>query len=226
MTDRPILFSAPMVRALLEGRKTQTRRLAWRKARKGESAKQEDNYKYTKAKRTIEHRKSTIWQKAEPGDRLWVRETWAIDGCGRRVRTSEYSEEAFKFQNFIGRLQYAATDTPPAVDGKGRPYWWNLRPSIHMNRWASRITLVVTDVRVQRLQQIELRDVRLEGCKVLEFDLFGADKARRDTIGRIVFRRVWDEINAKRAPWADNPEVVAITFTVHQANIDSLGETS
>jgi hypothetical protein len=85
-------------------------------------------------------------------------------------------------------------------------------PSIHMPRWASRITLTVTDVRVQRLQDISRGDAMDEGCPLPNM-ADGPDP-------RDWFADLWDSLNAKRAPWDSNPWVAAYTFTVEQRNID------
>lgn len=114
MKERPILFSGPMVRAILEGRKTQTRRVA-------------KIHGYGLDDRPVFGRSPF----GEPGDRLWVRETF----CGSCVRDPAYI--------------YRATDENPSH--LFQPRW---RPSIHMPRWASRLTLEVTAVRRERLRDI------------------------------------------------------------------------
>src|SRR5690606_14173331 len=129
MTVRPIIFSAPMVRAILEGRKTQTRRPAWQAPRV---------FIQTDGEPPEPILVPTVWQKTEPGDLLWVRETWAESAHGP-----------------VYKADVLGADT----DG------WGWRPSIHMPRWASRITLEVTDVRLQRLQEISEEDARAEGAK-------------------------------------------------------------
>ncbi len=177
MTDRPILFSAPMILALLDGRKSQTRRLAWQKP---QVAIQVGDGPVEPVL------VPTLWQKAKPGDRLWVRETYA-----RRAD---------------GLIAYRAGPHP--WDVKHDICRW--RPSIHMFRWASRLTLVVTEVRVQRLQDISHNDVTAEGASnVVDHENW--------------WPRRWDILHGAGA-WDENPEVVALTFTVHQCNIDSMGE--
>lgn len=191
MVDRPILYSAAMVQALLDGRKTQTRRLA-----------------------------TSPLAKAEAGDRLYVRETWAIRDAGRRV---SLSADAWPNGWPIDRLQYLATEeTPPHRNCKsGEPYWWNSRPSIHMPRWASRITLIATDVRRQALQEISSADAIAEGIR---------PSANSQTIDcdtpdpRDEFNRLWDELHGAGS-WDANPEIVALTYEVHQCNIDRMGES-
>jgi len=169
MAEHPILFSGPMVRAILEGRKTQTRRGIRNPGRldglmlPGEAAQ---------------------WcPYGHPGDLLWVRETFA--------------------------KRYADAERDPAdgivyrVDGGCviEPRW---TPAIHMPRWASRITLRITDVQVQRLQEITESDAAAEGCCTTWDDY---PKQNREA-----FAELWDKINGKRAPWASNPWIWAISF--------------
>jgi hypothetical protein len=161
MKERPILFSAPMVRAILAGTKTQTRRAVklphenrlgvWEPTRFGgptggrtafgKTIPEQGGIWHT---RTGDHLACPYGQS---GDRLWVRETWA----------APHSDDA-RPPRFIHcdwtQIHYAATEE------RGGLLW---RPSIHMPRWASRITLEITSVRVERLQDITNEDARAEG---------------------------------------------------------------
>ena len=176
MKERPILFSAPMVRAILEGRKTQTRRLV--KLRPGQE---------------IEH--GAVFSARDPflmlspygspGDRLWVRETFHGGGNGG-------AEVAFKADYLIAR------------DVKR----WT--PAIHMPRRLSRITLEVTGVRVERLQDISEEDARAEGIDAVRVQTGPAALAGRPWATE--FCALWDSLNAKRAPWASNPWVWVVEF--------------
>lgn len=180
-TDRPIIFSAPMVRALLAGTKTQTRRLAvqWRKTAP-------DNTSYDK------YSIDSPWCRVQVGDRLWVRESFA--------------------EAFVPRgAAYMA-------DHSGDPRGLGWRPSIHMARFASRLTLTVTDVRRQRLQEISEADAAAEGVDAISM----ADVPRQAAWSRKQdFSRLWDTLHGSGA-WLADPEIVAITFTVAQRNIDAL----
>lgn len=205
MTERPILFSGPMVRAILDGRKTQTRRVIVPQPPTNEYG---DPYSgrvfgpewYEPA---IEDKFGALipgkpvfgvydedgeWGakvRFIPGDHLWVRETWSHTGIG--VWTIA---EARMADN--GHPIYAA-------DGGDGPWW----PSIHMPREFSRITLIVTDVRVQRLQDIEPVDAECEGVQ--------CDMSPRTFIDH--FHNLWDRLNARRGfGWDVNPWVVAASF--------------
>jgi len=160
MSEKPILFSAPMVRAILEGRKTQTRRAA---------------HVSVPVPLADAARRCPYW-----ADTLWVRETW-------------FSPP--KPHNDC--LGYAAdNDFPHGVA-------YRMRPSIHMPRTASRITLRVTSVRFERLQDISWNDALAEGVRangVLPWSPVDA------------FRELWDSINFDRAPWRSNPWVWVIEF--------------
>jgi hypothetical protein len=129
------------------------------------------------------------------GDRLWVRETWA-----------EVNGGAF----------YKADEPWPEAYGP-EPKW---KPSIHMPRWASRIILEVTDVRVERVQDTTEEDAKAEGVESLGPSI-GAEHGFVDDSGRthgthpytLAFACLWDEINADRGfPWRDNPWVWCLTF--------------
>ena len=206
MTDFPIIFSTPMVRALLEGRKTQTRRLAWRSIRKGERSAEGDRIVILEPGRfggKAIHLKPTSWQKRKPGDRLWVRETLTCSGAMIQYVADRHTSE----------LVWPA-------------HWKNdPRPSIHMPRWASRITLLVTDVRRERVQEISEEDALAEG--VGEPYLADGDPPFEETAtmisSRRQFRALWSRLHGQDA-WEANPEVVVPTFQVHLGNIDSLNK--
>lgn len=200
--ERPILFSGPMVRAILEGRKTVTRR----------AIKHQPDVPVTDAipRRNYPHGPATVdwyWRPkhghlngapshgwdfkcpyGEPGDRLWVRETFAH---GHQDAGSDCG------------LLYRATD--PGWDDNNSGLRW--RPSIHMPRWASRILLEITAVRVERMQDISNEQARAEG--------YPADR-EADTGGSgldawLWFRSLWESINGAES-WAANPWVWVVEF--------------
>jgi len=197
--ERPILFNGEMVKAILEGRKTQTRRIIKPQpiyfAHDGTLASADAHcHPFYKKQRGIK-------QYCEIGDRLWVRESWAIDQCGRRV---SLKKEAWSKGWPIKRLRYCATDEPPSRGPKEEPYWWNKRPSIHMPRWASRINLEITDIRVERVQDISFEGASAEGTS----DSLDPAPIRG-------FKKVWNSINEKRGyGWDANPWTWALTFKV------------
>lgn len=154
MKERPILFSGPMVRAILEGRKTQTRRVV-----------KDSTFEATKQGRLMHEGEAAAWcPYGQPGDRLWVRETWAHDGPDLETARARF-EDALSGGETYGPY-YRATESAP-----GTLRW---RPSIHMPRWASRITLEVTGVRVERLQEISEKDAQAEGARWKEFGRCGS----------------------------------------------------
>lgn len=211
--DRPILFSGPMVRAILEGRKTQTRRVV-----KGISAETEfapdfhtnfpehgmDAVRFEDGHAVFEYQTGTADTRehrvrcpyGQPGDRLWARETW---------RPKSWSAEGG-----WGEIEYAADGAVRQVEGdwsfsqaypSSRPVTaW--RPSIRMPRWASRITLEITRIRVERVQDITEADAEAEGVAA------SANYSARDHFGRL-----WSELNAPRGfGWTVNPWVWVIDF--------------
>ncbi|MGG7519651.1 hypothetical protein ACQ3G6_17385 [Allorhizobium undicola] len=205
MADRPILFSAPMVRALLAGTKTQTRRILKPQPMPdmalvglyapGLTAV----FGYDTPDADFKVRLRSI-----PGDRLWVRETWQALSFGDYQPTKCSQSE----------VRYAATDPCAYLDTEARGYPW--RPSIFMPRWASRLTLIVTDVRVERLQDISQADAKAEGAKK---PMMIADDDPCTYIDG--YADLWDSINGQGA-WEANPWVAAYTFTVHRCNIDQM----
>ncbi|HGM5918322.1 TPA: hypothetical protein ACKP5X_000585 [Stenotrophomonas maltophilia] len=143
MAERPILFNGAMVRAILTGRKTQTRR-----AVKGEALEWLGISKF--GPEYVATPGNDLCPFGHPGDRLWVRETW----------TNAWDEERNQWTD-PERYHYRADGIEAAhVDGMGRSPWI---PSIHMPRRACRLVLEITDVRVERLQAISEADARAEG---------------------------------------------------------------
>lgn len=230
MTDRPIIFSAPMVRALLQGTKTQTRRILnpqpigtpwfWEGDEVDPAPVWFDGYESGRepcgaATREVN---DPLKVRYAVGDRLYVRENFTI------VPASAYRcSEGVQFTvNPTDRDEAAIY---AAGWDRSIPKW---KPSIHQPRWASRITLTVTDVRVQRLQDISAEDARDEGVnarshKVRQMWLFGANAAERDRIYLQAcpweFEDLWNSIHGADA-WEANPWIVALTFTVAKRNID------
>ena len=209
--ERPIVFSGPMVQAILDGRKTQTRRLVKPQPPDPDAVKKlagggygwwnpEGSERFVVtgpvwAVRCIGPdvaNKGITCPYGRPGDRLWVRETWAAREC------REYDPSgAFSMGTGEQEILYRAGGPG---GGKGEPdYGW--KSSIHMPRWASRITLELTGVRVERLQDISEEDANAEGVR---------DSANYSA--RLHFARLWDEINGKRAPWSSNPWLWVLEF--------------
>lgn len=200
MKERPILFSAPMVRAILDGRKTQTRRaVKFRGAEDIETA----GHGSGPWPWSPELDDWCSCPHGEPGDRLWVRETWGLHRIHDKRVFSELSPKVW----------YAADG---ALDGTTLVGKW--RPSIHMPRWASRITLEVTGVRVERLHDITEEDALREGIERHSQDDETWFTAGKNTSrgwyadGRAAFRGLWDSINGDES-WSVNPWVWVVEFT-------------
>ena len=235
MTDRPILFSGSMVRALMEGRKTMTRRVLKPQPDWIESSGRW-SWPIPESKRvacTFVCTASREWHEYllphqlpyAPGDRLWVRETFR----GARGYDNVWPRD------FGNKPIWYEADGLPIGDEWG--FLSHIRrPSTQMPRWASRITLLVDDVRVQRVQDISADDAWDEGVnrhssKVRQFWLYGADQEKREAIYKRAcvweFKDLWNSLNAKRGfGWDANPWVVALTFRVVQANIDKLEDAA
>ena len=211
MTDRPILFSAPMIRALLDGRKTQTRRII-----KPQPYPLEGRPGYWNASGAVGGRICVsdralldIHRKPKPGDRLYVREHWRTSGSLDSIAPRELPRTAAVLFN---------------ADGD-RPVWAGKhRQAMHMPRWASRLTLIVTDVRVERLTGISDDDAKAEGVLPAPNNpgwwLSQTDGELCPT-ARDAYADLWNAINGEGA-WQANPWVAAYTFTVERGNIDQV----
>lgn len=214
MKERPILFSSSMVRAILDGSKTMTRRII---------RPQPTHFNPAGTPRRVVPNggpsESICCPAGEPGDRLWVRETFsgphcmdASDGC-KAVPPSKWGD--------CSRIWYWADGNPTEGD------WTRPRPSIHMPRWASRILLEITAVRVERLQDISEDDARAEGIErgkdfpgwyrgPLDGDSAGLAEAGRHfkiptAFPKLAFRALWESINGPKS-WAANPWVWVVEF--------------
>ncbi len=234
MSDKGIIFSAPMVRALLDGRKTQTRRLL--KPQPPEWATYCEQPQMLNA--LHQWVPSGLWRWSEPeqtplralrewpvdkegshywlrpayqrGDRLYVRESWRVgyghdwyrEDLGRPPKPSEYDPATTP-------VEYLADN----VQNLGGRSW----PSIFLPRWASRLWLAVTDVRVQRLQAISLGDICAEGLASSIYDFKPVQRGFDD------WEALWNSLHtADGERWEDNPWIVAVTFDVHHGNIDEV----
>lgn len=211
MKERPILFSAPMVRALLEGRKTQTRRIV-----KGVALDALAPDMFTPEFVALSENDYCPYGK--PGDRLWVRETFSVYSVDPGTACLTYKER------MPAGKTLAETDGGLDVIHLEPENWdkaymmvdterW--RPSIHMPRWASRITLGITEVRVQRLQDISEEDSIAEGAQSWEFgpeQCLTTGERGASSPYRSGFACLWDDINADRATWKSNPWVWAVSF--------------
>lgn len=233
MSDRPILFSAPMVRALLAGTKTQTRRLlkgAWQSALEGHDEvltwfappdvpwlglpnRWAASGIYARRHGPSGYNRHLGLTPCRPGDRLWVREAWRCE--------ARYDNRAPTRLPRSAPIYYASDpdprDSEPGCAGR-------LRASMHLPRWASRLTLTVTDVRVQHLQDISEEDARAEGITPLPSGRFhcGHDEEGEVTSKSAItaYGWLWNRINGADA-WAANPWVVAYSFTAARRNIDA-----
>lgn len=218
MTDRPILFSAPMVQALLDGRKTQTRRPLYvvRKMKEtGELPPSRYFPDYPPPHLGL-NQIATLGTAhlIQPGDRLWVKETWRTGAAADGLRPTELNTDC--------RIDYLATPDG-LTQGK-------TRVSLFMRRWMSRLTLTVTDVRIERLNDCTEEDALAEG--VVEdpdgrgFMVPGLEHPNKDfpwlsrATARGMYAALWDEINGS-GEWLGNPWVVRICFDVERRNIDA-----
>jgi len=195
MAEKPIIFNSEMVRAILNGRKTQTRRIY-------------------KGPDPLQRRHVEVKSPYAVGDRLWVREAWWDLG---HIENGKWQG---RIDGHTCRPKYVASCSDPYADNEKmgiesmRPRqmpWrkttlikstWRKRPSIHMPRWAARIFLIVKSVRVERLQEISPQDIWSEGYP---------DMAH--LVPMHWFRALWDSLNTKRGyGWEVNPWVWVYEF--------------
>lgn len=229
MADRPILFSAPMVLGLIrEARapgtgKSQTRRLGGVPII--ERTEADGWHIHNRWGGIFASSGSDVGAHAadllpiQPGDRLWVREEWRSSEAYDDLKPSEMGGEE--------PIQYSA-DGAVVRWSKGTARPGRRRASMHMPRWASRLTLTVTDVRVQRLQDISEEDAISEGSGlyvpghgfITEDELRAEPGYSNFLAPRAGFEVIWTEINGLDS-WSANPWVAAYSFDVEDRNIDA-----
>lgn len=217
MRERPIIFQGDMVRAILDDRKTQTRRIV--KPQPFTNAYHAGDIGFSGFERANASDPATARFSASAvgggaslftyadcpygnvGQRLWVRETFRCNGWATDVATIFY--RANERNSYTEMCEQFPVDgnKPLPVDGK-----W--RPSIHMPRWASRITLEITDVRVEQLNDISGADAKAEGVNSYLAQSPGAGPKGSYREG---FKFLWESINGEGS-WDANPWVWAITF--------------
>lgn len=261
-TARPILMSAPMVRSTLEGIKTQTRRLVKPQPDMFETAPGVPcEVRAWHDENGVRIWKGSGWRGqgtgtgvitnqrcpfGKPGDLAWVRETFLPDPPADH---SSWEDEGIATYVSWSGCGGALGDIPQALRTPShvlyRATWktehkWQWRPAIHMPRWASRLTLELTDVRVERLQDISEEDAKAEGLKAITKDGgrtikygipdndgypgnddHGWDWREWCVDPRRAYFTLWDKINGDSAHLA-NPWVWVLTFKVHHANVDAV----
>lgn len=212
MKERPILFSAPMVRALLAGTKTVTRRLVKPQPEyDGDPRWPGWKWPCAAAGTMLEIREMSA---ASPyggrGDRLWVKETHALRAdVDWRERPAKAAQYALYRASYEGELNQG-------LEWHRYDRW---RPSIHLPRPLARILLEVVNVRVERLHDITEADARAEGIEAVDGEIpdeVHCARAKRIgemmESGRVVFSLLWDRLNGARAPWESNPWVWRVEF--------------
>jgi hypothetical protein len=204
--ERPILFSAPMVRAILEENKTQTRRVvklpSW-------SSQNWDDFDIDDEPQVICAKTGCFSSIPSPygkvGDRIWVKETWRTIGDAPLSQCID-----------SGDVSYRAD----ADDVDYGLFKW--RPSIFMFRWASRITLEITNVSVERVQDISEEDAIAEGIYKMSSGYWSGGvhpvkgTPKHLPTAKEGFQDLWDSINGKKFPWDSNPWVWVIQFKISE----------
>lgn len=204
--EKPILFSTEMVRAILDGRKTQTRRIAKKIPVETHRVEQLDNNLfeahwggYAPDMQAFLDGSTEIKSRYQPGDIFWVRKTWA----------------QLKKPDGSSRFVYKASDEYPFGEKYIVKFKW--KPSIHMPKEAARLFLKVKNVRVERLQDITEDDAKAEGVQLN----YGANDPRNCKWQnyRDAFKALWNDINKTRGyGWDINPWIWVIEFAVKEAD--------
>ena len=196
ISERGMIFNAEMVRALLDGRKTQTRRpIKWKQTRFTEIGEREDGSKWPWSE-DAEHA-CDFWHPCPfgaVGDRICVREAFRVHSRATDVATLVYkASERNSWTEQTRRVPVAVCNKPAT------PEKWT--PSLHMPRWASRILLEITGVRVERLRSMSQDDARAEGVIAASGPMEAG----------LAFRELWDSIYGEES-WKANPWVWVIEF--------------
>jgi len=211
ISERGMIFNAEMVRALLDGRKTQSRRpIKWKQTRFTEIGEREDGSKWPWSE-DAEHA-CDFWHPCPfgaVGDRIWVREAFRVHSRATDVATLVYkASERNSWTEQTRRVPVAVCNKPAT------PEKWT--PSLHMPRWASRILLEITDVRVERLNAISEEDAAAEGVPPagsLLPDYPGTFLTPKGDFAtaKVAFQRLWESIYGAEN-WQANPWVWVIEF--------------
>jgi hypothetical protein len=199
MKERPILFGGPMAQAILRGKKTQTRRVITPSWARCLDLDDDDD------------RAAAVEQSpyGAPGDRLWVREAWRLPASADPLSGAQAGARAIE-------AGYPRPWAPIRYEADGARFDWpedatpgRYRQARFMPRWASRLTLEVVDVRVERLTAITEEDARAEGV-----DPYECPSGPAFPDARAAFRELWGSINGKRpgCSWADDPWVWVVAF--------------
>lgn len=233
MTDHPMLYSAPMVRALIREAdnrwtgKRQTRRICKDQPPAGVSIIRKtirplDGEQYHAFERRTMYGNygGDVPVRIRRGDRIWVREEFSGPSWFRPKIDPPASWP-------VGcDIWYWADGNPSYGD------WTKPKRSMHMPRWMSRLTLTVTDVRIERLQDISETDARAEGIVQLDRKawigggpLYGLHEGEGHDTAVGAYNRLWRDINGDGS-WAANPWVVAYTFSVQHGNIDQIAKVA
>lgn len=213
--ERPILFSTPMVQAILEGRKTQTRRIVKPQPEVCTNLPGRAWYQRNKQERWCDFTHEGFLNKCpygQVGDVLWVRETWFRGFISENGETPIEGESVRYWYKADSDWADHEWDHPTKEGPQTAPAW---KPSIHMPRKACRIRLRITDVRVERLQAISEDDSEAEGVEAYDTHSYIPGEAvmqiEASFSAKQVYETLWSKINGPES-WASNPFVWVINF--------------
>lgn len=202
--EKPILFSKPMVRAIVSGTKTQTRRVI------KNLIAYDDRWVWKISKHSTltvavgERIKSPY---GEAGERLWVRERWRAMAGSMTLIGTDGCKNLIDYYSGFQEWKTCSYEQFLSPDNFELGKW---KPSIHMPRWVSRIDLEITKIRVERLQDISEEDAKAEGCEIgWTSPQKISEERRKDYRGG--FQQLWQSINGENS-WSENPWVWVVEF--------------
>lgn len=215
MTEKPIIFNSEIIKALLDGRKTMTRRVIKPQIQSPKDGAYFDNYNHgtqwnwwSKDHKQFLNADIIRCPYGQIGDGLWVRETWRVHKDYDTLRPSTI------FLAMGGDTAHCVCYKNDDRRDYGEDFWGRWRSPIFMPRWASRFDRSITDIRVERVQEITWNDMKAEGIEILPGSYNDPDNAYYSM--REEFNNLWDSINGKKegCSWSDNPWVWVVEFEV------------
>ncbi len=209
---KPILFNSEAIKAILDGRKTRTRRVC-----KGDALEWLDVTRFSAE--FVANPDNNLCPYGKVGAVLWVRETWRVNSIGYQCREhNDHNTVEIEYATLPGQARgdrewYCVTDEELI---RANHYYDkhtdSFSPNIHMPKWACRTFVTPTNIRIERVQDISEADAKAEGIILVGDELVFNNRKQKQSLMRTKFQELWDSINAKRAPWKDNPYVWIVEF--------------
>lgn len=218
MKERPILFSGPMVRAILQGCKTQTRRVVKPQPVSCGAGITPEHFAWVSYRNpqrlgfTLKELANLCSPFGQAGAQLWVKETHYLYGRWVKNGQTKTGRKRWKFKRLLSRVYFPGDDLDGIGPARKRTEnGWHKRPSIFMPHWASRIRLEVASVRVERLNAISCEDAMAEGVDHYCPGVTAALRGESEADPREEYKTLWESINGAGS-WTTNPWVWVVEF--------------